>query len=756
MKSDSYLRFLLSDNCSLRKYYRERAAVSLQDVKRSMLLKVRERGYSVPDHYYRLGTEFSFLGVDELSKLFTIGLPKLADEYLEIREGQVFVKGEQMNEWQLLLPQIPPLLLVTMRIWKKSGPIVGGCVDFAYRYLLPSVKNTAIPSACLPEMETLRKENHGFDDLHIHLNGAVETDLAWHDFLRYPEVVYQDICRACRNDKVKEQLEQLTDISDPIEFYHLFCIAGRIREWLSQKVTNGNDIFGFGSFENLLSGLVEMRDAFKDHPVKPILGDSASPLILEGLLYVKTLDYLAAWPHDEAVAGAFHYYLLILGVCNRLLVQQTDAFGFEQFQKYTSNNFREFSERTYPQRFMQLAGNDLQNIRHIEGRFSPKTSVDDNTAIINKIVEGYNRLNQSQNTVGVPQASLSLVAHFIKRSEHHKGNVRFSGLRKDLDKRTDALIALVNTNSSYAKLVTGVDAAASEFDTPPEVFAPSFRRLREHGLCHFTYHAGEDFFHVLSGLRAIYEAIEFLGMQAGDRIGHATAAGVDVRIWKQNVGDCLWMRIEDYLDDLVFAYHLIAVMKERELEPFLPKIALRIEELASKIYPGKYRVMELIEAWLQRKEPPVSLKIENSSISEQICLYYHSEEGRERGKKICIVDAYEIFGEKELVCFQKLILKVMHQKQIVIETLPTSNVIIGHHHGFSTYHLYNWYRWGKEGIMVPSIVVGTDDAGIFATNIYNEYCHIYCMLVFDKGLSPYEAMEYIERLVHNAKVYVFR
>ena len=66
------------------------------------------------------------------------------------------------------------------------------------------------------------------------------------------------------------------------------------------------------------------------------------------------------------------------------------------------------------------------------------------------------------------------------------------------------------------------------------------------------------------------------------------------------------------------------------------------------------------------------------------------------------------------------------------------------------------YKWSKEGIMIPSIVVGTDDAGIFATNIYNEYCHIYCMLVFNKGLSPYEAMEYIERLVHNAKVYVFR
>lgn len=40
---------------------------------------------------------------------------------------------------------------------------------------------------------------------------------------------------------------------------------------------------------------------------------------------------------------------------------------------------------------------------------------------------------------------------------------------------------------------------------------------------------------------------------------------------------------------------------------------------------------------------------------------------------------------------------------------------------------------------------------------YNsEYYHIYCMLVFDKGLSPYEVMDYIERLVHNAKVYTFK
>ena len=757
MRSESYLRYLFSDNVSLRKYFRERKSVSLKEVIRSLLIKVRELGYVVPDHYYRLGTEASFLNINGLTELFTIGLPRLADEYLKIYDGRIYVKGERMNDWQLMLPLIPPLLLTATKIWKVYGPINSDSIsDFAHNSLLPTIRYTALPSAYLPEMQVLKEENHGFDDLHIHLNGAVETDLAWHDFLRYPEVVYQEIYKAYSNEKVKEQIEQLTNISAPKEFMQLFSIAGRLREWLFAKVMYGQETYETTSFESLLNKVAEMEECCREHPFKHLMGEDASPLIMEGLLYVKTLDYMAAYPLDDAVAGAFHYYLLILGLCNKLLVQQTDAFGFEQFQKYTSNNFREFSEKTYRQRFLQLSGNDMRNICHIEGRFSPKDTLEDNVDIIKKIKDGFDGLVHCREEAGIEQPTLALVAHFIKRSDNGKGKVRFASMRKDLERRTDALIALMNTNSTFSRMVIGADAAASEFDTPPEVLAPSFCRLRKQGMRHFTYHAGEDFFHVLSGLRAIYEAMEYLGLQAGDRIGHATAAGVDVRLWKENVGERLWMRMEDYLADLLFAYHLIAGTKGCVLESLLPKIALRIEEYASKIYPDTYTVCELIEAWQMRKADPFTLFKDMPSRIEQLCLHYHSKDGRERGKEIVMVDAYDIFGEKELVCLQKLLLRGMHQKQIVIETLPTSNVIIGHHHSFSTYHIYNWYRWSKEGEKIPAIVVGTDDAGIFATNIYNEYCHIYCTLVFDKGLSPNEAMDYIERLVHNAKVYAFK
>lgn len=331
-------------------------------------------------------------------------------------------------------------------------------------------------------MQALKEEHKGFYDLHLHLNGAVETDLAWHDFLRSPEQVYQEIRKAYSNEKVKEQLEQLTDISDPIEFMQLFCIAGRLRKWLFGKVGYESEIYKATSFESLLNIVAEMNECYREHPFKHLLGEDTSPLIMEGLLYVKTLDYLAVHPCDAAVAGAFHYYLLILGLCNKLMVQQTDAFGFEQFQKYTSNNFREFSEKNYSQRFLQLSGNDMRNIRHIEGRFSPKAKLEENENILKNIKDGFDCLKQRCEMVEIEPPTLTLVAHFIKKSDDGRGQVRFANMRKDLERRTDALIALMNTNSTISELVTGVDAAASEFDTPPEVFAPSFHRLRKYGM----------------------------------------------------------------------------------------------------------------------------------------------------------------------------------------------------------------------------------------------------------------------------------
>jgi adenosine deaminase len=764
MTIDSFLRYLLDDDLSLDKYYRQHVPVTLADIKRSAFLKARERGYNVPDHYYRLGNDASFDGINELSQIFTVGLPKLTADCLEIREGRVVVKGTRINDWQLLLPNIPPLLLVSAYIWYRFGPCLNSVSEYASHYLQPSLRYTAMPSANIPEMDYMKSETGGFYDLHLHLNGTLETDLVWPDFLRYPDLVYEEVKQASETDSVKEQYSQMTGLSSPDDFRALFKIAGRLREWLFCTAFSciAPD-FKAKSLEGLLSEVAEMDTCFLKHPVKEMMGESAYPLILEGMLYVKVLDYLAENPLNYTAASAFHYYLLILGLCNKLLVQQTSAFGFQQFQKYSSNKLREYSERTYKSRFFQIAGNDLSNISHIEGRLSAKQSIEDYGAAIQKIREGFDNLVRSQTQSSVKPSSLSLVVHFIKKScnQNNHGN-RFKSLQADIDRKTNVLIDFLNERCSESQLVKGVDAAASEFDTPPEVFAPYFKHLRESGISHFTYHAGEDFFHVLSGLRAVYEAVTFLQFSTGDRIGHATACGIDISLWQRNVGGSILMNKETYLDDLTFAYNLIAERNDKDLGYLLPIIALRACEYASSIYPFKCDISDLIEAWKLRAESPqelldslLSKPRESRRVAENIIEFYHSEQGRQKGSQIISVRVDDVFSVEELAHLQHFMLEYLHEKQIVIETLPTSNVMIGHHRDYSTYHLYNWYLWAKQGIKVPAIVVGTDDPGIFATNIYNEYCHIYCQFVFEKKVSIQETMSFIRSLHHNAEIYKF-
>jgi adenosine deaminase len=120
-----------------------------------------------------------------------------------------------------------------------------------------------------------------------------------------------------------------------------------------------------------------------------------------------------------------------------------------------------------------------------------------------------------------------------------------------------------------------------------------------------------------------------------------------------------------------------------------------------------------------------------------------------------VVNGQDILSTEDLVVLQKALLKFMHTKEIVIETLPSSNVSIGPHESIDTYHLWTWLRWEKEGATIPPIVVGTDDPGIFPTTIFNEYSRIYCHLVYSLGYSYEDALATISRFENNARIYRF-
>lgn len=761
MFTGSYLRHLLNDEFILRSYYDKQKSVSLEDVKRSVMLVERLTAVQIPDHYYRLGNDRSFDCINQLSQVFTIGLTRIADEFLEIRHGKVYVRAERQTQWQLLLPSLPPLILICAKLWDNYGFDPKSALDYAHQWLLPNVAYTALLSPYLPRLEEL-KSSGGYSDLHLHLNGSLETDLTWQDFLNNPTEVLEELNKAFHNEKVKEQYLQFSSLRSPEEIYELLKTACFLRDRLYRYLL-GVSVDKDCSFEEFLVELrgYPLHEEVGKHPESLVLGSSFHPLCQEGLFYVRMFHYLSLHPDNDTVSGLFLYYLSILGLCNRMLVHQTSSFGFQEFQKITLNGFREYSERHYDRRFLQISGNDLKNLRFLEGRFSPKDNQCKNVQILSKVLDGWEQLHERQKEAGIRHSKLSLVAHFIKKEDKNPDDfVRYKEFRQDLSKRAELLIQLLQEKGEYSKVITGIDAAASEFDTPPEVFAPVYHKLRKAGYEHFTYHAGEDFYHVLSGLRAIYEAIVFLGLQRTDRIGHAVAAGVPVDVWKENIGDHILIRQGEWLDNLVFTYHLITSLSLTDLVPLLPLIQLQIEKYGYEIFQVDVPVSLYVDAWLSRSKDPEEVLMEptfnaNQVTPDYLFMRYQSLEVSARYDKIICISTYEMLGENELTLLQKKLLEFMHQKEIVIETLPTSNVMIGNHRKYATYHLHTWYNWKKEGLPLPPIVIGSDDTGIFATNIYNEYCNIYCQFLYEKKMNAEEIMSFIHELDENSRLYAF-
>lgn len=725
MKSNSHISYLLTDHLSLSSY-QEGEDVTLDDIERRLMIIAREHNHVIPHHYLRLVSNSSFRGIEKKSQVFTQALPQLAEDFLEKRNNRIYVKIEKFNAWQEQIAYIPPMLLISAYIFKN---VISSITDitsdsFYNQYIAPNLGNTSMIPPYISQLEELKKENNGFNDLHIHLNGTMETDSVWLDILHYPERVIHNMEESAKGNKLaKEQYEQFDNWTKPDKLKHLISQAVKLRETLFSKI----------------SKIVHVNEAFTRQA--------------ESSLYISVLHYLSMYPDNKKVASSFHHYLLILGLVNQMLVQQPQCFGFEQFQHYTSNGLREYSEQEYEQRFLQLAGNQLDNIKIIEGRFSPKDKEYKNNYLIDKIRRGWLLLNKRQ---GCTKSDIRLIAHFIKRADKQKKDIRFKELRLKNRKICEALISLRNSGSKNGKAIVGIDAAASEFDTSPEVFAPVFKKLREKGFQHFTYHAGEDFYHLLGGLRAIYEAITFLDLQRGDRIGHATAAGVAPETWAHNVGCEVVVPIGAYMDDLLFVYNLISNNECKALDSLMPRLYMRITELSREIYPNDdFQVYDLIYAWKRRQEDILELADSGELNNIKALKRYHQKEYVEKYKKEIKVKIFEILDEKALREVQLAILKIMHHKEIAIETLPTSNIFIGYHNSFNTYHLVNWIRWEKEGKPIPPIVLGTDDAGIFATNIYNEYCHIYTLLVYEYDFCINEAFEIIRKINRDANYYIF-
>ncbi len=770
---------IYADDESLLEYEsakREKIIVSIESISIRLMLTLRRANMQMPDNYYVSICEEELAGIENLADLMVKVPERIAEKYIINKNGQLRVKGELFSEWMDLIIEVPPSLFIAMSL-QKSFPwhdITDGIVQFAETHLKPFVHTSLIPPY-LPEFEYWINHSEGLEDLHIHLNGSTETDIIWRYMLAHP----YESARYMEEKEHKREVKKLTTIVASNFNTEKFLERLKTAERLKIEMTR---IISRRLLPNEVS-VDRLHHIWGNWGIQSNYG----PMVDEILLFIFAFNELK-WGKDEDFASLLHRYLLIKGMVHRMVVMQHNQWGFEQFHSITIAPMRDGVERNYQRRFQQLTGTGSYPVwGMIEGRFSPKSDVSGNRELIQRIESGWANAKVDLELSGrdMSRSKLCLVAHFIKEPESSGSKrtfIRHSSLRNTLFLKAVALMETLK-DPHIRSLVCGIDAAASELDAGPEVFAPTFRYMRKRGLAHFTFHVGEDFRHLVSGVRAIWEAMAFLELQRGDRLGHCVAVGIEPLLWKERINGYCFVSQGEMLDDLVFVWDLIRNNPNTILAANQMKMESKIQELCHEIYGENYTPLELSRAWRLRVYDPFDYMNKLTICSK----YFKLEKGEERLKvetlfadktlwaimqkyhastidtinkksriqydKKIKVKVGEIISLEQMREIQAVVLRDIVGRGIVIETLPSSNLRIGYYKAMDEYHLQRWIE-KKGGEQQPTIVMGTDDPGIFMTNIYNEYARVFCYLR-DKSYSEADRIEVIKRIHETSKIYHF-
>lgn len=529
----------------------------------------------------------------------------------------------------------------------------------------------------------------------------------------------------------------------------------------------------------------------------------------------------------ERLSVLLYVYLLIKNQFLSEVFQRNGTSGFANFSDYESRKEHFIKDGSiYKSLVIQTAiGSSLVDNRFLESRIAPDSTERKLAPKIKSYDKEATAIGPKAFSAGHPNSSQpqrwEYVAHFIKKKDRPNYESMLQqpqnwNVRKEVESQSKAIYNLRQHFPRIAQRIVGIDAANSELFCRPEVFAQAFRYLR---VCHgnrwlganpedgmfgeqnpisdlkVTYHVGEDFYDIIDGLRAVREAMMFLEMRGGDRIGHGLVLGTDVAQYYKDRSYAIPMSQQCILDNMAFllieAYELdgfdkIKVWAEFQYEKYFRRIFKEVSNEWSKPpSPNTY-----YQSWLLRGDAPICYsnwrneRVENpvnrndylGSFSpwERACFvrgsihddartngdarrlyhYYHyNAKVKENGSKFDQIK-FPIEAISVIERLQEKILRQVEGCHISIECNPSSNLKIGSMQRYIEHPIFKFYTLPSDRTHKPHhirVSINTDDKSIFATSLEREFSLLAaaCDKEFQHGnteVTPREVYRWLDEI----------
>lgn len=537
----------------------------------------------------------------------------------------------------------------------------------------------------------------------------------------------------------------------------------------------------------------------------------------------------------------FYLYILIKSQFRQEIIQVNGKYGFKNFANYQDRKdiiFEKFPMYTLEAYNLSVRdGINNGNLKSLEMRIGPKNNPREMRDIISSIDKNILFLQtDGKSYIDYEKAKKEyyekcfFVLHFPKLPEKNSlprhreeacsylNSPRNNTLRSKSRKQSKSLANFLRRYNWLCSRIRGIDACTFEIPCRPEVFATEFRFLRDYVCINIgaknwnrkfvqpkisaTYHVGEDFMDIIDGLRAIDEAILFLEMKSGERLGHAIALGTNVRKYYELKNNWLVLKKQDILDNIVWAVSKAKTLNIDLNSAFKQQMYDKAAELIYEIYGRDYDICDYFGAWRLRGDHPRFYRFgyfdeenynnlsfigvnditvqykkhmiedhyhfekmkrlrNNGKTAELYSMYHFNYSVRKKGEEceqFYVTEDYIKLAES----LQARMRAEIAEKGIAIECNPSSNVLIG---PFDLYEQHPVFTFqpviAKSGEVCQFVSINTDDQGVFDTSLEEEYSLLACSMKKQKNpdQSPVynneEIYDYLERLRRNGFSQIF-
>lgn len=433
------------------------------------------------------------------------------------------------------------------------------------------------------------KNNRFWENLYpVTSYGESDNQLPWHQWIYIASWI-----RATLFERINTRSKRKPVFSELDQFYRSPDCRSKI-----QLITQ--QLLYYAARMPLRNGFYAMDYAITE---ELLYNNNSSVRLLTGERYLMYQCFLRFFSDQDRRGkeeqDIFYLYLLIKTRFRRELIQSNAQLGFRNFSRYEIRKAFLWGDqdRYWEETYALSVGaaldvdNKLSPVQSLEMRIMPRDSAQ---KLLNEIrttdlsiqatldrlrstSDDRQQIRTEQDILDDVQenANYFYVLHFSKNPLKPLDPSRYSidltcearnNENRILVERQAKATAKALLGSSYlCSRIRGIDACTHEIGCRPETFATAFRFLRhltpisDYGEnirywpeLHATYHVGEDFLDLTDGLRAIDEAICFLNMERGDRLGHALALGTSPEQYYRTKDYCVYLPAQDLLDNLVW------------------------------------------------------------------------------------------------------------------------------------------------------------------------------------------------------------